>query len=575
MLRRLPALWSLLLLTAISPVSAQTAGIPVTWPFKARSTVSEGASAMVVSSSPIASEIGRDVLKHGGNAVDAAVAVAFALAVVHPSAGNLGGGGFLLYRKASGEVSALDFREVAPARATATMYVDANGKGNGKSLTGGLASGVPGSVAGLAEAHRKFGSLPWKSLLEPAVKLARDGYLVDEYRSIAIEYDSARLGSFASSRAQFLPHGAPPVIGSTLKQPDLARTLIAIRDRGAAGFYRGWVADSLVAEVARTGGIISKADLVQYKPVARIPLKFGYRGYTMYGMPPVSSGGVTLAMILNEMEGYSPLPPFGSAALLHREAEAMRRAFIMRNSRLGDPAFVTNPVALLTSKAFGKRLHSQIDTLRATPTPAAVAELHEGPSTTHFSVVDAAGNAVSLTTTLNNSFGSAVTVRGAGFLLNDEMDDFVTVPGQPNMYGSIEGPSNAIAPGKRPLSSMAPTIVLDPNGKLFLVVGSPGGTTIITSVYHVISNIIDHGMTLADAVGAPRMFHQARPDSIQLERESADSGGVTDATVAELMRLGHGIRFRSYMGDVEAILRIKSGWQGASDPRRGGGGAGY
>ena len=430
-------------------------------------------------------------------------------------------------------------------------------------------------MAGLADAHRKFGTLPWKSLLEPAIKLARDGFVIDENRNYSIREDSTWLATFPTSAAQFLPNGAPPAVGSILKQPDLARTLTAIRDQGAAGFYRGWVADSLVAEMARSGGIISKADLLAYKTVWRVPLRFTYRGYTLYGMPPVSSGGVTLAMILNEMEGYAKLPPFGSAALLHREAEAMRRAYIMRNSRLGDPAFVTNPVARMMSKEFGRKLFSQIDTTRATPTADAVVQLHEGPSTTHFSIVDAAGNAVGITTTLNNSYGSALTVRGAGFLLNDEMDDFTTVPGQPNMYGSIEGPANAIVPGKRPLSSMAPTIVLDPKGRLFMVVGSPGGTTIITTVYHTISNVIDHGMTLAEAVAAPRMFHQARPDSIQLERESPDSGGVSETTVAELRRLGHGVRFRDYMGDVEAIIRTKSGWQGVSDPRRGGGGAGY
>jgi len=574
-IRRLPTLRALLVLAAAAPLSAQSSGIPDTWPLRDKARVAEGKRAMVVSGNPIASEIGRAVLRRGGNAIDAAVAVAFALAVVHPEAGNLGGGGFLLYRAASGTVNALDFREIAPRAATATMYIGPDGKNSGKSLTGALASGVPGSVSGLAAMHRRFGKLSWRSLLQPAVKLARDGFLIDEYRSHSMGQDTTRFAEFPVTAAQFLPNGAPPPVGSTFKQPDLARTLAAIRDHGAAGFYRGWVADSLVAEMERGGGIITRADLRAYKPVWRVPLRFTYRGYRLYGMPPVSSGGVTLAMILNEMEGYRPMPAFGSAALMHREAESMRRAFIMRNARLGDPAFVTNPVTRLTSKAFGKQLHGMIDTTRATPTPEAAAELHEGPSTTHFSIVDAAGNAASITTTLNNSFGSAVTVRGAGFLLNDEMDDFTTVPGSPNMYGSIEGPANAIAPGKRPLSSMTPTIVLDPKGRLFMVLGSPGGTTIITSVYHTISNVIDHGMTLAEAVAAPRLFHQARPDSIQLERESEDSSGVPETTVAELLRLGHLIRYRSYTGDVEAIIRRKSGWQGVSDPRRGGGGAGY
>jgi gamma-glutamyltranspeptidase/glutathione hydrolase len=335
------------------------------------------------------------------------------------------------------------------------------------------------------------------------------------------------------------------------------------------------VADSLVAEMERGGGIITHADLAAYQAIWRIPLQFTYRGYTILGMPPVSSGAITLAMILNALEGYAPLPPFGSAALLHREVEAMRRAYIERNANLGDPAFVTNPVDRLISKSFGARLRETIDTTRATPTPETVALLHEGPSTTHFSIVDAAGNAVAVTTTINSLYGSGVTVRGAGFLLNDEMDDFQTVPGGRNVWGSVDGGANAIAPGKRMLSSMAPTIVLDPAGKLFLVLGSPGGTTIITTVYHVLSNVIDHGMTLAEAVAAPRMFHQARPDSVWFEGDAAATAGVSHATLAELERLGHVVAFLHYTGDVEAIIRTPRGWQGVSDPRRGGGGAGY
>lgn len=566
----------ILLLSLSPPLAAQTtaAGIAAEWPMTGRSIVAEAPRAMVVSGHPIASTVGRDVLQRGGNAVDATVAVAFALAVVHPEAGNIGGGGFLLYRRTAGPVYALDFREIAPRASTPEMYVGPDGRNTGKSHTGHLASGVPGSVAGLVEVHRRFGKLPWKSLVEPAIRLARDGFIIDAYRSRSIARDTARLKLFDASLAQFLPGGMAPVPGTTFRQPDLARTLEAIRDRRAAGFYRGWVADSIVAEMQRGDGLITHRDLRAYRPVWRYALKFSYRGYTIYGMPPVSSGGVTLAMILNTMESYRPLPPFGSAALLHREAEAMRRAYITRNANLGDPAFVTNPVARLLSKSFGKKLHRLIDTARATPTPQAVTALHEGPSTTHFSVVDAGGNAVSLTTTINSLYGNAVTVRGAGFLLNDEMDDFTTVPGAANLWGSVDGRANVIAPGKRMLSSMAPTIALDPRGKLYLVVGSPGGTTIITTVYHILSNVIDHGMSLADAAAAPRMFHQARPDSIQFERDSGRVG-VPDATVAELIQLGHGIRFRDYMGDVEAIIRTPTGWQGVSDPRRGGGGAGY
>ncbi|NOT10021.1 MAG: gamma-glutamyltransferase [Gemmatimonadales bacterium] len=564
------ALWGTLLAAKVA-AQAPAQGIAPDWPLLGRAKVTEAGKAMVVSAHPVASEIGRDVLLRGGNAIDAAVATFFALAVVHPEAGNLGGGGFMMYRRAPGYLHALDFREVAPGAATPTMYV----ADPATSHTGHLASGVPGSVAGMVEAHRRFGRLPWRSLLQPAIRLAREGFVIDDFRSTSIRNDSTRLSKFPASAAQFLPNGAPPPVGSTLAQPDLARTLEAIRDRRAAGFYRGWVADSLVAEMERGGGIITRADLRAYRTVWRMPLRLTYRGYTLYSMPPVSSGGVTLGMILNVMEGYKPLPPFGSPALLHREAEAFRRAYIERNAKLGDPAFVKNPVTTLTNKRFAAWLRSTIDTARATLTPDAVKILSEGPSTTHFSVVDAAGNAVSLTTTINSLYGNAVTVRGAGFLLNDEMDDFMTVPGGANQWGSVDGQVNAIAPGKRMLSSMTPTIVLDARRRVHLLVGSPGGTTIITTVYHILSNLIDHGMTLADAIAAPRMFHQARPDSIQFERDKELPAGVPEATVAELQRLGHGIRYRPLIGDVAAIIRTATGWQAVSDPRRSGGGAGH
>lgn len=555
--------------------SAQASGIPATWPFLGKSLVTEAPKAMVVSGHPLASEVGRDIMRRGGNAIDGAVATALALAVVHPEAGNLGGGGFLIYRRPAGTAHALDFRETAPRAATRTMYLDSLGRPTNRSHVGHLASGVPGSVAGLREAHRRFGRLPWREVIEPAIRLARDGFVIDDYRHQSIADAEGLLRPFEASAATFLPGGAPPPVGSRFVQPDLARTLAVIRDRGAAGFYRGWVADSLVAEMRRGGGIITHRDLAGYRPRWTQPLRLTYRGRTILAMPPVSSGGVTLGMILNIMEGWDRLPPFGSAALLHREAEAMRRAYVERNRHLGDPAFVRNPVARLTSKSFAAELRHRIDTARATPTPEALAETREGSSTTHLSVVDAAGGAVSLTTTINSLYGNGVTVRGAGFLLNDEMDDFAVAPDRPNLWGSFEGANNAIRPGKRMLSSMTPTMVIDSAGRLDLVLGSPGGTTIITTVYHVISNLIDHGMSLADAVAAPRMFHQARPDSLQLEQTDDDVIGVPDSTVAELGKLGHGIRLRSLMGDVQAIRRTPSGWQGVSDPRRGGGGAGY
>jgi gamma-glutamyltranspeptidase/glutathione hydrolase len=475
----------------------------------------------------------------------------------------------MLVRSSGGEVSALDYRETAPAAATRDMYLDAGGKGTDRSVTGHLASGVPGTVAGLAEAHGRFGRLKWRDLVEPAVALARQGFVIDSYRSVSLASDTARLARFPASAASFMPDGKSPAPGVTLLQPDLAATLERVRDSGAAGFYRGRTAELIVAEMARGGGIISAADLAGYRPLWREPIQATYRGHTVYSMAPVSSGGVTLALLLNIMEGWNGLR-FASPDLLHREAEAMRRAFTERNRSLGDPAFVSLPIARLLSKEYAATLRGQIDLNNATPTPAFDPTIRDGESTTHFSVVDGDGMAVSSTTTLNNSYGSAVTVSGAGFLLNDEMDDFATAPGAPNMYGLVEGEANAIAPGKRMLSAMTPSMVVDSTGQLLLVVGTPGGPTIITQVYHVISNVIDHRMTLAAAIEAPRLHHQALPDRIQLER-----GGFSDEVVARLRAMGHEVSFRGPMGDVEAIIRTKGGWMGVSDPRRGGAPSGY
>jgi gamma-glutamyltranspeptidase/glutathione hydrolase len=553
-----------------APLTAgPAAGTAAGWEFTGRARVAQGARAMVVAGSPIASQVGREILRQGGNAVDAAVAVGFAMAVVHPEAGNLGGGGFMVIRLADGTVQTLDYRETAPRRATRDMYLDSLGEPTDRSLTGHLAAGVPGAVAGLTEAHHRFGHLPFAAVIAPAIGLARDGFLVDEYRSQSIAGDSARLARFPASRASFLPGGAPPAVGTVLRQPDLATTLEAIRERGADGFYQGPVADLIVAEMERGGGLISLEDLASYRAIWREPIAIQYRGYTIYSMPPASSGGVTMGEILNIMEGYDPLPPFGSPGLVHLEAEAMRRAFTDRNTWLGDPAFVRNPTDRLLSKSYAADLRKGIGE-RATPTPAFAPGPRTGASTTHYSVVDTEGNAVSCTTTLNDSYGSAVTVTGGGFLLNDEMDDFATAPGKPNMYGLVQGEANAIAPGKRMLSAMTPSIVLDPEGRLLLVVGTPGGPRIITMVYHVISNVIDHRMTLPDAVVAPRMHHQGLPDTLRVER-----GGFPPATFDSLRARGHAIGAGGYWGDVEAIIRTPAGWQGVSDPRRGGGGAGF
>jgi gamma-glutamyltranspeptidase/glutathione hydrolase len=525
---------------------------------------------MVVSSHPLASEIGVAILRRGGNAVDAAVAVGFALAVVHPVAGNIGGGGFMVIRMRDGTVRALDFREVAPSRATPDMYVDAAGNITGASLTGHLAVGVPGSLAGLFEAHHKFGRLPWKDLLAPAITLAREGYALDAPRSHQIAREAERLARFPASQAQFLVNGAAPPPGAQFVQPDLARTLTLIADSGPRVFYRGAIADLIVQEMQRGGGLITKEDLARYRAKWRTPLRIAYAGYSIYTMPPPSGGGVTLAELLNMMEGYRPLAPFGSATLVHLQAEAMRRAYTDRNAYLGDPDFITMPLARLLSKSYAAALRTAIDARHATPSRPVAGPGAEGPETTHFSVVDAAGDAVSCTTTLNNDFGSAVTVAGGGFLLNDEMDDFTAAPGKPNLFGLIQGAANAIAPGKRMLSAMTPSIVLDSAGQLFLVLGSPGGSRITTAVYQVMTDVIDQGMSLADAIAAPRLHHQGLPDILYVEQE-----GFMPVSLDSLEAMGHKVDAWNYKTEVNAIARTAAGWVGVADPRRAGGALGY
>jgi len=550
-----------------TPVRVDTA--PARWPSVGVTRMAEGRDAMVVSGHPAASAIGREILLRGGNAIDAAVAVGFALQVLHPEAGNLGGGGFMVMRAPDGTLRALDYRETAPVAATRDMYLDADGMPTERSVTGHLAAGVPGSVAGMLEAHRTYGRLPRAALLAPAIALADTGFILDSYRALGIGGEE-RLDLFAASKAQYRrADGSAYAVGDRLVQRDLAATLRAISDRGGEGFYDGPVADLIVAEMARGGGIMTKADLAAYRAIWREPIRITYRGHSIYSMPPASSGGVTLGEILNILGGYPQLPAFGTADLMHLEAEAMRRAFMDRNRYLGDPAFVNAPIERLLSAQHADSLRTTIGRT-ATPTPAFDARIDRGNSTTHYSVVDAEGNAVSCTTTLNNSYGSAVTVAGAGFLLNDEMDDFATAPGLPNMYGLVQGEANAIAPGKRMLSAMTPTLVFAPDGSLRMVVGTPGGPTIITQVFHVISNVLDHGMPLAAAVAAPRTHHQALPDSLRVERD-----GFSSEVLEELRARGHAVKTGGRWGDVEAILRTPQGWQGASDPRRGGGGAGY
>jgi len=552
---------------------ADTPGaIPGAWPLFDEVREVTGDSAMVVSGHPLASEVGVELLRAGGNAVDAAVAVGFALAVVLPEAGNIGGGGFMVIRQASGETLALDYRETAPARATRDMYRDPAGGVSEAIRVGHLASGVPGSVAGLAEAQRRFGRLTLARVLAPAIRLAHEGHVLDGHRARSIASAAGRLRRFEASRRTWLPGGAPPDSGTVFTQPDLARTLHAIADSGPRAFYEGWIADSVAAEMERGGGLIGKDDLARYVPIWREPVTITYRGHTIHSMPLSSSGGVTLALILNMLEGWDSLPPPASAEHVHLLAEVMRRAFMDRNEYLADPAFVDVPTARLTSQAYADRRRDDIREAVATPSTAVRPGLQEGTETTHYSVVDADGNAVAVTTTINSGFGSGVTVSGAGFLLNNEMDDFTAAPGEPNIYGLVQGAANAIAPHKRMLSAMSPTIVLDPDGRLLMLLGSPGGPSIITTVAQVISYIVDYGLSLADAVAAPRVHHQGLPDSLRYERR-----GLQGFTVRRLERMGHHPDERpGYSGDVAAVMRSAGGgWLGVADPRQGGGAVGY
>ncbi len=540
--------------------------IPATWTLRSRPVTAP--HAMVVTAHPLATQAGVEILQQGGNAIDATIAVAFALEVVYPVAGNIGGGGFIVHRTAAGEVAALDYREAAPSNASRDMYVDSAGNVTDKSRIGHLAAGVPGSVAGLHAAWKRYGSLPWATLLAPAIRLAQ-GHVIDTERSRNIAADRELLAQFPASRTQFLPGDSAPPPGTVWRQPDLARTLQLISDSGPDVFYRGQVADLIAAEMQRGGGLVTKDDLRRYRPKWRTPIQLRYRGYTIYSMPPPSSGGVTMGEILNIMEGYDTIPAFGTPAYVHLLTEAMRRGFIDRNRWLGDPDFVDMPLDRLLSKSYAATLRAQIDPRHATPTPATTSG--DGMHTTHYSIVDAHGNAAAVTTTLNGGFGSGVTVTGAGFLLNNEMDDFTSAPGKPNMYGLVQGEANAIQPGKRMLSAMTPSIVLDNSGQLELVVGTPGGPTIITSVVQVILDVLDQGMDLSAAMAAPRMHHQALPDVIRYE-----DGGFSDQTLQALRAMGHRLEaWRGRQGLVEAIQRTAGGWVGVPDPRSAGGAVGY
>jgi len=550
---------------------------PSGWRYAADTPPVTASHGMVVTTDALASRVGVEILRRGGNAVDAAVAVHFALAVVNPEAGNIGGGGFMVARLADGTTAALDFREKAPLAASRDMYLDEHGNVTDASLVGALAVGVPGSVMGMWRAHERFGSLPWSDLLEPAIGLA-EGFDVQPRFLRSLDATMAEaLSKFPASAAQFLPRdGRPPQVGDTLRQPELAGTLRRIRDHGADGFYRGRTAELIVAEMRRGGGIITLEDLASYDAAWRDPIRFTYRGHTVISMPPSSSGGVTMAEIANILERYDLASmPWHGAEMVHLYVEAFRRAYADRNFYLADPDFVKMPLERLISPAYAAERASSISLDRATPSAEVGPGLEgprEGQNTTHYSIVDSAGNAVAVTTTLNSWYGSKVTVTGAGFVLNNEMDDFSAKPGTPNQFGLVQGENNAIEPGKRMLSAMTPTLVLDPQGKLRIVTGTPGGATIITTVFQTISNVLDYGMNVVQAVNAPRIHHQHLPDQIYYEH-----AGLEPVTTQALRAMGYTLMERQGVsGDVQMIVVLPDGTlSGWSDPRRGGKAAGY
>jgi gamma-glutamyltranspeptidase/glutathione hydrolase len=546
----------------IPPRRAMT--FPAGWRFEPGRRAAFGEQFMIASNERRASDAGSEIIRAGGNAVDAAVAVGFALAVTYPVAGNIGGGGFMVIRMADGRAATIDYREVAPLRAYRDMYLDAAGNPTNESIVGYRASGVPGAVAGMAEALVKYGTMSLEAVMQPALRMARDGFLVDSSLFNSLRSSQNYLAPF-DGRDVFFPGGRPLQPGTLFRQPALARSLELIATQGPKAFYDGDVGDSLVAAMSRHGGIISEEDLRRYRPMWREPIRSTYRGHTLYTMPPASSGGVTITETLNMLETWDSLPSFGSAAYAHLLGSAYQRAFIDRNSKLADPQYVQVPIGELTSKPYARALAKTIDLQKKTATPVDGRQIVDGMHTTHYSVVDDKGNAVATTTTLNNGYGSGVYLSNVGFFMNDEMDDFATAPGKPNMFGLVQYEQNRIEPGKRMLSAMSPTIVLDPRGELLLVVGAAGGPRIITATSQVILNVIDHRMSLADAMHAPRLHHQALPDTLVVE-----TFGLSKQAEDSLRAMGHGIRHIGGIANVNAVMRVRRGWEGVSEPRSGG-----
>jgi gamma-glutamyltranspeptidase / glutathione hydrolase len=519
----------------------------------AQNTPARFREAAVVTDSAIASQVGADILTQGGNAVDAAVATAFALAVTYPTAGNLGGGGFMLVRMADGNAVAIDYRERAPLAAARDMFLDAQGNVAARlSTVGYKAAAVPGTVAGMWEAHQRFGKLPWKNLLDPAVRLARTGFPVSHSLADELQRMSRLFSQFPESRRIFNRNGTFYRWGEKLIQSDLSGTLERIRDLGRKGFYEGETARLLAADMKANGGLITEEDLRAYEVSVRQPLRGSYRGHEILTMPPPSSGGIALLQMLGVLESYDLRGlGFGTSGAYHLMIEAMKRAFADRAAHLGDPDFAKVPVNQLLAVTRIVEMRQSIDPLKATPASHVRAgdfPVREGEHTTHFSVVDGAGNAVSNTYTINTGYGSGVVVKGLGFLLNNEMDDFAAKVGVPNAYGLIQGEANAIAPRKRPLSSMTPTIVLK-GGKLAYVLGSPGGPTIINTVLQTLLNLVDFEMNVQRAVGAPRIHHQWLPDEVRHE-----PFGLNADTRAVLEKMGHRFAPRAVsMGSCNAI----------------------
>ncbi|MFK7968839.1 MAG: gamma-glutamyltransferase [Bacteroidia bacterium] len=555
---------TILFLLAVIGLAACTTPSGVPAEFKKQGLITD--KAMVVSAHPLATQVGVDILKKGGNAVDAMVGVHFALAVTLPAAGNLGGGGFMVYRDKDGEAHTLDFREMAPSEAHRGLYLDSTGNViDSMSYYGHMASGVPGSVAGMWAAHDSLGKLTWEEVVAPSVRLAKEGFLLTEKEAAYINKKHTFLKRYNTRPNIFLTKNEWST-NDSIAHGDLAKTLASIKESGPAGFYEGWVADSIVAEMGRGGGIISHADLKNYKAIWRKPLIGDFQEYEVISMGPPSSGGIALLQMLGMVENQ-PLETYGwhSSDATHYMTEVERRVFADRASHLGDPDYYNVPVSGLLDKVYlKKRMSNFYPTAASSSTKigAGTPAPKESEETTHYSIVDAEGNAVSVTTTLNGGFGSYVVVGGAGFLLNNEMDDFAIKPGYPNAYGLLGAEANAVEAGKRMLSSMTPTIVTR-GDSLFMVVGTPGGSTIMTSVFQTILNVTQHDMSMQGAVNAPRFHHQWLPDTLYYEE-----GAFSVQALKTIKRIGHARKERDPIGRVDAILVLPDGkLEGGADPR--------